>query len=935
MGQEKECIIENNLIKDLIEMGYEYIPVKNELQLKENFRVQFEKLNHDKFETEPLTDAEFERLYTDITRQLNKETYPIYEAAEMLRQSYVFMRDNGSSVYLSFLSQDLDKNTYQVANQITVHTDGGKKNRFDVTLLINGLPLVQIELKRSKVEVTKAITQVDDYNKNSYRNLFYFTQLLICSNGERTVYAANIDTINIDTKSTQISYSEWMDEKNNPCEYAKLSNFTPKFLDRCFITKFIWNYEIILKDDKKILAMRPYQIYAAERICDQVSIKQNGYIWHTTGSGKTLTSWKTANLISKRFKEVEKILLVVDSKDLDIQMRREYENFSSYSYSEDEKTNTKKLVEKLKDNDTKLIVVTVQTLTSALRKSEELSSVKNKRIIFIVDEAHRSWYSTQKNTIKNFFTNANYYGFTGTPLIQGKNIGSDLPSTEEVFGKCLHAYTIRDAIRDQNVLGFDVDYYSSGLSEEDAKRLSEANLSEDDKDQIYHNPNRIAAISKNIISSIKVKTMNGEGSAILATDSIAAALKYYDEIRKQNPDLKVVTIFSAIDERTKSEDTEASYLSSSHKNDLERAIKDYNDIYETKYTIEDYDSYRTDVSLRMKMCYTQKIDLLIVVNMFLTGFDSKHIMCMYIDKNLKWHKLIQTISRANRLMDGKIRANIVVFRDLKKDFDDAFRLFSNGEGIDDIIARTYGDYVSQYKEAAAAVKSICDEPSKLLTYDENEISNFLAAFKTLKIAADRLTTFEQFQWSDIDDYLSHDEFDNYTGYAKEYANKESKKQSPSIDLDEFNFIITKIQTVVINYAYIINLLKHVKTHKELMDIKKVIVADFPEEDTSIDIKGMYIEAIDSIKPDEKGEINNADKQFHENFTKIETKKVTTTAEENHADKTQILQLYSDSKYGKTVKKCDISSCITEKNMAKKIGFVNTIKNVFDKLKTIR
>lgn len=908
MGKEKESIIEQNLISDLQKLGYEYlINVKNEEQLKDNFREQFCKFNEKALCGKPFTDAEFTRFYNDnIKRSI---AYPVFEAAKKIRQSIVFKRDDGSDIYLKWLSPKISENIYQVVNQIKVRSE----NRYDVTVLINGLPLIQFELKRCCVEVSKAQAQVEEYCKKSYNELFNFIQIFICSNGNSTIYGANLDYV-----IGKVVYSSWTDRGNNLASYAKLSDFVGTFLNKSFITKYINDYEVLIENERKMLALRPYQVYAIEDIIQMADAKQNGYIWHTTGSGKTITAWKAASLISKRVKDVKKTVLVVDSIELDAQLRQEYLKFETDADVTAYKTNTQKLIKALNDEVTRTIVVTVQTLYQALsieKNRKKLELIRNQRMIMLVDESHRSWYGLQKNIIKKFFTNTNYFGFTGTPLFRGKNVREDDISTEEVFGKCLHTYTIKDAIRDKNVLGFNVEYLATQISNEELKKLTDKELGDIERDVIYHNEKRIRLISKSVIDSIERKTLNGVGSAIFSTDSVDAAMKYFHEIRKQKPDLKTAVIFS------KSDDL-GNKLSIKHKEDLEFAMKDYNKQFGTKFTVDEFEAYRMDIQMRLKMSYTKKLDLLIVVDMFLTGFDSKYISCIYIDKNLRWHKLLQAISRANRIMIDKQSANVVLFRDLKKEMDEAILLFSNDEGIDDIVARTYNDYVKYYIDAAKELREACETPMGALElHTEDEIGKFVEAYKKVVSSLKSLQTFEQFNWADIEKSLSEDEYHDYMGFYKELR-EEVRSGKRDVDPELLNFELVKDSTIIINLAYIINLLHSVKTINEIPDIIKAIEAS--DDDGVISVKDMLIKSVKSLEADADGKIQDADLKVIEKYNEEKHKKIQEFAIEKGIDVGIAEEIFAKAEYGKVIKKADVTPLLSDFRGVEKVQITKNL-----------
>ena len=609
MSYQSEAELEKQLIQQLSDLGYEKVTIANEDELVQNFRKQLSLHNELKLGGTPFTDKEFERIMRHI------EGKSVFQSAKLLRDKFVLEREDGSEIYIEFFdSQNWCKNRFQVTAQTTVI--GKYTNRYDVTLLINGLPLVQIELKRRGLDMKEAFNQIDRYRKHSYQGLYRYIQVFVISNGVDTKYFANTDK--------ELMYSHtffWTDFKNQ--RVSNLSDFTFTFLEKCQISKVIARYMVINETDQALMVMRPYQIFAVETLVTRaLETNNNGYIWHTTGSGKTLTSFKVSQILANE-PGVKKVFFLVDRKDLDSQTIKEFNKFEPDSVDTTDKTS--KLVEQIKDINRPLIVTTIQKMANAIKSPKYaaiMDQYRDDKVIFIIDECHRSQFGDMHKSINKHFLNAQYFGFTGTPRFK-ENKSQDGRVTADLFEKCLHTYLIKDAISDNNVLGFSIEYISTirgDYDEYDEERVKVINI-----DEIYMNDTRIGDIANHITTHHASKTRNQEYTAIFTVQSIPMLIKYYDEFKKLNHNLKIAGIFTfGANEDGENKDEHS-------RDSLERMIGDYNQLFNTNYSTDTFPNYFSDVSKRVK---NAQIDILLVVNMFLTGFDAKTLNTLYVDKNL-------------------------------------------------------------------------------------------------------------------------------------------------------------------------------------------------------------------------------------------------------------------------------------------------------------
>jgi type I restriction enzyme R subunit len=814
MCTQSEAELEENLIKQLVTLGYERVTIRTEAELLANLKAQLEKHNGLEF-----SEIEFQR----ILNHLNKGN--VFAKAKTLRDKFLLARDDGTSDYIEFLNQERwCQNEYQVTHQVTI--EGVYTNRYDVTLLVNGLPLAQVELKRRGLELKEAFNQINRYQRHSYSAgaaLFHYVQVFVISNGVNTKYYAN----NRKQSFKQTFY--WADEKNELI--TKLEDFAKVFLEKCQLSKLICQYIVLHESDNVLMILRPYQYFAVEAIIERVKKgTQNGYIWHTTGSGKTLTSFKAAQILTQ-LPKVHKVVFVVDRADLDYQTTREFNHFSEGSV--DGTDNTGILVTQLK-NDTKLIVTTIQKLNTAIhraRYAEDLADLKDKRIVFIFDECHRSQFGETHTRITQFFERAQMFGFTGTPIFADNAIRNQmgLRTTKDLFKECLHRYLITNAISDGNVLKFSVEYWGK-ITKKDGSIIDEQVAGIDTK-EFFEDPARIEKIVDWIITNHPRKTHNKDFTAMMCVSSVDVLTTYYELFRAKrmqgHHNLNVVTIFTY---GTNEDDKDADGLIAepdfdlstninAHSRDkLESYIGDYNTLYGTKFSAREsrgFYAYYKDIAKRIKerekvtALPKDRVDILLVVNMFLTGFDAKKVNTLYVDKNLKHHGLIQAFSRTNRILNEvKSQGNVVCFRNLKPATDAAIRLFSDENAKEEIIIEPYEDYVVKFNDGVKVLRGIVptvEDVSKLV--NENDKLKFVQAFRSLMRIRNILSSFSQFTWGDLT--LTAQEFEDYKSkYLDIY--EESKGMGgddPISIIQDVDFELELITRDDINVAYILALLQ--------------------------------------------------------------------------------------------------------------------------------
>lgn len=838
MAKQSEQILEEQLITQLQQLGYAFIPINDEAELLSNLKKQLEKHNNIVF-----SSAEFDKVLNILSKG------SVFEKAKTLREKQHIERDNGDNLYFEFINTEFwCQNIFQVTRQVSM--EGKYRNRYDVTILINGLPLVQIELKRRGLELKEAFNQINRYQRHSFAansGLYQYIQIFVISNGVNTKYYAN----NRNQSFKQTFF--WTDKENKRLTNI-LNGFTTDFLEPCHISKMICKYVVLNETHKILMVLRPYQFYAVEALVDRVkNSTKNGYVWHTTGSGKTLTSFKASQVLIG-LPEVKKVVFVVDRKDLDYQTTKEFDSFSKGSVDGTE--NTQQLVQQF-SNGTKLIVTTIQKLNTAISKRQYLSrmeKLKDEKIVFIFDECHRSQFGDTHKKINSFFNNIQLFGFTGTPIFADNAVKNDSGrrTTKDLFGDCLHKYVITDAIRDENVLKFSVEYVGRYKNKNTATEI-DIEVEDIDKKELMDSTERLEKITDYIISQHSRKTQRRDFSAMFCVSSVENLIRYYELFKRKKEagqhDLRIATIFSYTaneddadangyipDELSVVEEAEVLYGLQAHSRDkLEEYISDYNTTYGTSFSTRDNESfynYYKDISKKLKdrertpENLSNKIDILLVVNMFLTGFDAKKINTLYVDKNLKHHGLIQAYSRTNRILnEQKSQGNIVVFRNLKKPTDDAITLFSNKDAIEVIIMKPFEDYVEKFNEAFEELKEIAPTVDSVndLETEEDELS-FIKAFRNLIRVKNILSSFADFSWNSVD--MDEQLFEDYKSkYLDLYDKVKSNEQKEKVSiLEDVDFELELIHRDEINVSYIIQLLIKLKasTQKDVSKLEKEI-----------------------------------------------------------------------------------------------------------------
>lgn len=806
--------LEKKLIEQLSSQGYEIVNIKNEEELGANFREQIEKFNGLK-----LSDSEFKKI------QIHLAGGSIFEKAKKLRDRYELMTDSGEMKYISFIDKEsMENNIFQVTNQITMR--GQYENRYDVTILINGIPLTQIELKKPGVQLKKAFYQIQRYQRHSfsYKALFQYIQIFVISNGENTKYFSN---------NGELRYEftfPWTDEHN--LKKNRLEEFTKSFLDRKQLWSMITKYIVTNETQKALMVLRPYQYYAVEKIIDRVKNYPsfNGYIWHTTGSGKTLTSFKASQIIAT-LNEIDKVVFCVDRKDLDYQTAKEFNAFEEGSISRVEDTG--EFVEKMVRGDKKVVVTTIQKLNNAISKPnylKQMEKIRDKRIVFIFDECHRTQFGETHAKISEFFRNKQFFGFTGTPIFAENAV--KYRTTKDLFGDCLHKYTIKEAIDDENVLGFSVEYYSTfNLKNKDGDDLSPDEMIENgiDTKEVFSNRKRLENIVDFIISNHNTKTSNREYQSIFAISDINTLIEYYNIFKERGTNLKIASIFTyeanvdlANDEGTFEVEGEECKHPREH---LDKMVADYNKMFGENFNLNSdngFNSYFIDISRKVK---ERKIDILLVVNMFLTGFDSKYLNTLYVDKNLKYHGLIQAYSRTNRILNvNKPHGNIVCFRNLKKRTDEAIRLFSDENAIETVLMKSYEEYVEIFNRYIELLRTLAltSEEVDNLESEENKLA-FIENFKNLLRVMNRLETFSKFDFKDLG--ITQDEFESYKSkyidmYDTLVVNGGDGRGPKTSVIDEVDFEIELLAKDSINVNYILSLIKNLD-NKDVSFVKDV------------------------------------------------------------------------------------------------------------------
>ena len=901
---QSEADLEKEFIRLLCELGYERLTVHKEADLIANLRTQLEKLNNYRF-----TDGEWKRFWNEVLANTNSG---ILEKTRLIQEDYVqvLRRDNGESKNIQLIDKKcIHNNSLQLINQYTVSAEEGAAhdNRYDVTVLVNGLPLIHIELKRRGVPIREAFNQIDRYQRDSFwasGGLYEFVQIFVISNGTNTKYYSNTTRFNHvkDAKTQKTKKSKtsnsfeftsfWADANNRII--PDLVDFTKTFFCKHTVLNILTRY-CVFTAENMLLVMRPYQIVATERILNRIEIADNykkygtaaggGYIWHTTGSGKTLTSFKTAQLATK-LDYIDKVLFVVDRKDLDYQTMKEYDRFEKGAANSN--TSTAVLKRQLEDDNAKIIITTIQKLATFIKKNAG-HSVFDKRVVIIFDECHRSQFGDMHQAITKYFKKYNLFGFTGTPIF-AVNAGvskSPIRTTEQAFGDQLHAYTIVDAINDKNVLPFRVDYIKTMEAEPD---IDDKEVWDINREKAFLAPERIRIVTDYILTHFDKKTYRGDKTytfsvlknvsevasasgrqqideikqkqrvsgfnSIFAVSGVDAAKLYYAEFQRQMAEhpqrrLKIAVIYSygANEEETDGildeenpEDTSA--LDRNSRDFLDAAIRDYNEMFRTNYSTDGdkFQNYYKDVSLRMK---NKELDLLIVVNMFLTGFNATTLNTLWVDKNLKMHGLIQAYSRTNRILNSiKVFGNIVCFRNLQKRTDDAISLFGDKEAGGIVLMRGYKDYYFGYEDNDGkhhtGYRDMIEELTAKFPLSEERITGeqfqreFIVLFGAILRMRNLLTSFDEFAGNEI---LSERDFQDYLGRYQdlrdEWKNRKPGGEKEDIT-DDIVFEIELIKQIEINIDYILMLVQ--KYHDSHCDDKEILITIRKAVDASPDLR---------------------------------------------------------------------------------------------------
>ncbi|EAI9130606.1 type I restriction endonuclease subunit R [Campylobacter upsaliensis] len=848
---QSEAQLEKELIATLQAQGYGYAPISDEKSLESNLRTKLEELN-----STTLSDTEWRRFFSQVLSRANAS---IVEKSVLIQEDYIqpLERDNGSIINFKLIDKaDIHKNSLQVINQYEATTPT-RSHRYDVSILVNGLPLVHIELKRRGVSLKEAFNQINRYGRESFfsgSGLFEFVQIFVISNGTQSKYYSNttrdfhIKTKQgIKTTKTSNSFeftSYFSDEKNTIID--DLIDFAKTFFARHTLLNILCHY-CVLDVDRKLLVLRPYQIAACEKILQQIAIsyhnkfyeksseqKSGGYIWHTTGSGKTLTSFKTAQLVSK-IQEIAKVLFVVDRKDLDYQTMREYDRFQKGAATGSK--STKELQSRLNSTDKnhKIIITTIQKLSRFIAQAEKDHTIFNEHIVMIFDECHRSQFGQMQKDIAKAFKKLYLFGFTGTPIFAANALGFE--TTQRVFGECLHRYTIIHAIRDHNVLPFRVSYHTTAKLK--SQPIQDEQVPAIDTEEILLAKERISHITRYILEHFTTQTkrsstytINGKHTkgfnALFATQSIPMAMRYYEEFQSQQASLpesqrlKIGIIYSYAPndelEEENSEDTTA--LPKSQRDFLDAAISDYNAIFACRFdsSADNFQNYYKDFSLKLK---NRELDLAIVVNMFLTGFDATTLNTLYVDKSLRYHGLLQAYSRTNRILNSvKSFGNIIAFRDLQRNTDDALALFSdeNAKGI--VFLRSLEEYLQGYTDEKGQkhkgynelTKELTDkfplESFRQATLKTSDKKHFIALFGELLKLRNILEIFDNFS----DPLNERDKQDYQSHYISTYEELRKDKDDKESNLDEVEFEVELLAQVEVSIEYILELIA--KYHKD-------------------------------------------------------------------------------------------------------------------------
>ncbi len=933
---QSEADLEKDFVQLLKAQAYEYLPITSESGLIANLRKQLEILNNYSF-----SDKEWKQLFETKIANLNNG---IEEKTTILQEDFIQLLtcDNGVTKNIYLLDKaNIHNNRLQVINQYSV--DGGQRaNRYDATILVNGIPMVHLELKKRGVDIKEAFNQINRYNRESFwagSGLFEYIQIFVISNGTHTKYYSNTTRFTHikeqsdgkvkKGKRTSNSFeftSWWADGNNKPI--TDLMDFGRTFFAKHTLLNLLTKY-CVFTSDKLLLAMRPYQIVATERILRRIEIAHNykqygnvdggGYIWHTTGSGKTLTSFKTAQIACK-LPYIDKVLFVVDRKDLDYQTMLEYDKFEKGAANSN--TSTAILKKQLEDINAKIIITTIQKL-SVLIKKEKYHPVYNQHVVIIFDECHRSQFGDMHNAITKSFKKYHLFGFTGTPIFAvnaSRNLNSQLCTTEQAFGEKLHTYTIVDAIMDKNVLPFRIDYISTMKEQED---IADTKVWDIDRERALAAPARVTNIVKYILEHFDQKTKRNSYyqlkerrlagfNAIFATASIDIAKKYYSEFQKQmtglpsDKQLKIATIYSfgvnedeveieGIIEDENLEDT--SRLDKSSRDFLESAIEDYNKLFRTNFdtSSDKFQNYYKDVSQRVK---DREIDLLLVVNMFLTGFDATTLNTLWVDKNLRLHGLLQAYSRTNRILNTiKTFGNIVCFRNLEKATNESIALFGDKEASGIVLLKTFDEYYHGYHSGEKTIPGYVELVGELLEkypvgariIGEQNQKDFIKLYGTILKLRNILSSFDEFIGLEI--LTERDVQDYHSMYIDLYNEFRGKNKGDAENVnDDIVFEMELIKQVEINIDYILMLIK--KYHEGHQKNKEIVISINKAIDSSVELrnkKDLIDLFIASLNPS-----TDVDKDWHEFVEAKKIEELNKIIEDENLDKEETYKFIANA-----------------------------------------
>lgn len=883
MGYQSEAQLEKNLHTQLVNQAYQPVKIADYDALLANFKNQLNQFNEHKLDGQSLTDIEFKRILTLI------EGKGIYDSAKILRDKLLIEREDGTELYIELMNtKDWCKNLFQVTTQTSMK--GTYTNRYDVTILINGLPLVQIELKRRGLDFKEAFNQIQRYRRHTFTGLYRFLQIFVVSNGVDTKYFSNSDY------DIQFGFTFFWTDENNEL-ITNLQGFASTFLKPCHLAKMISRYMVINDTDKALMVMRPYQVYAVEALVQRATeTNNNGYIWHTTGSGKTLTSFKAGQILADE-ENIKRVFFLVDRQDLDSQTIAEFNKFQKGAVDRTDKTEI--LIEQIQNPMKRFIVTTIQKMNNAVKNpkyANVMEPYKQEHVVFIIDECHRSQFGDMRKEIDQHFQNAQYFGFTGTPRFV-ENKSQDGRTTADLFEKCLHHYLIKDAIRDGNVLGFSVEYirtFNAKIDESDDTKVQAI-----DTDEVWHDERRLNLIADHIIDNHLRRSKSKGYCALFAVDSIPTLIKYYDIFKLKNPNLKIAGIYSY------GQNEESDGTGEHSREALDRMIADYNKMYDTDFSTETGDRYFSDVSKKVKIA---QVDILLVVKMFLTGFDSKPLNTLYVDKNMVYHDLLQAYSRTNRVEKAtKPYGNIVCYRNLKDNTDDAIKLFSRTDNVDTVLMGSYDEYLKAFKEAVKNLRAITVIPEEVDELDrEEDKRQFIIAFKNVTKLLQRLQSFSDFEFDETELTISQQSYEDFKSkYFKLYENfKRSELPKESI-LHDIDFELELMHTDKINVSYILNLISSLNTtnekerDKEIRFIKQELDhASDPKLRLKIElIKGFLDKVAPTLAPNES--VIDAYNRYEEEMSEQE---LSTFAKEVNIEDSVLREQVSTYEYSNLIEK---------------------------------